>query len=171
MAEVAAISAIVGIGALGAVSAYGQYQAGRSESKYLKQQGDYNAQVYDQQAEMIQHQKKLDEYKWNRKAAQIHGANVARAGGAGLLLSGSPLAIQIDNETQLELDKMTGQYGLEVDRRRAQSGAEWSRWSSGVQARQAKQVGYSNAFSTILQTGVSMATMMGGKSFFSPRGV
>jgi hypothetical protein len=163
MALVAA-GAMIG---LGAMAAYGQVQSGKAESKYLKQQGEYNAQVYEQQAEMIQHQKKLEEYRYNRQAARIRGANVARAGGAGILLSGSPAAIMVDNETQIELDKMTGQYGLEVDRRRVQSGAEWSRWSGGVQARQAKNTGYMNAFSTLLQTGMSAATMGSGGSFAS----
>lgn len=146
--------------ALGAVSAISSVASGNAQSKSLKQAGEYNAQVYEQQAEMINQQKKLQEYKDNRMAARIRGATTARVGKGGFLLSGSPLALMVDNETQMQLDKEVGQYNLDIQRNYALSGAEYSRYTAKQQAKLAKSSGFMNAFSSILKT-ASFASFFG----------
>lgn len=143
----------------GGASAISSIQAGKAEAKSARYQGEYNAKVYEQQAEMIAQQQKLQEHQANREAARFRGATIARIGKSGLLPSGSPLAVMIDNETQMELDKMIGRYNLDVERNYALSGAKYYRYQGNEQARLAKVQGYSNAFSTLLQTGSSMAMM------------
>jgi hypothetical protein len=74
-------------------------------------------------------------------------------------MSGSPLAVLVDNETQGQLDKSIGQYNLEIQRRYAMSEATNSRFVGSEQSRLAKMTGYSNAFSTMLNTAGTVASM------------
>jgi hypothetical protein len=134
--------------------------AGRAESKAYQRQGEYNAQVYEQQAEMIQQQKRLRDYQVNREMARIRGATMARIGKSGFGVSGSPMAIMVENETQMQLDKAIEMWNYDVQRSFAKSGAKESRFSAAEQARLARSQGYSNAFRTML-TSFSSLGMMG----------
>ena len=151
-----AVAAVLG---LGAMAAYSQIQQGKASAASAKRQGEYNAQVYEQQAEMIAQKQKLEAHQWNRKISQIHAATTARTAQKGFGMSGSPLAVMVDNETQLQLDKSIGNYNLEIQRRYALSEAANQRYMGGEQARLAKMTGYSNAFSTMLGTASSMSKM------------
>jgi len=157
-------AAVVGTIAVGgAISASQQYQAGKAGARSARRQGEYNAQVYEQQASVIQHKKKIEAYQYNREAGRIRGATIARTAGSGFNLGGSPLAIMIDNESQIQFDKAVGQYNLEVERSFAQSQAQRSRYEGAENARLYKAQGRAAAFSTILNTGASIAMMgMGG---------
>lgn len=145
-------AAIVGIAGLGALTATTQIAGGRAQAKSARRQGEYNAQVYEQQASMIEAQKKVEETQYNRRIARLKGSIVAATAGKGLLLSGSPAALLVDAETQAEYDKAIGQYNLDVQKRYAQSGADYYRFTGREQGRLAEFGGYTNAFSTILNT-------------------
>lgn len=164
-----AMAAVVGLGAISAISSI---KAGNEQSKSLKRQGEYNAMVYEQQAEMVAQQAKMQEYKDNRNAAKIRGATIAAAGKNGFNMGGSPLAILVDNETQLQLDKNIGQYNYGVQRSNLLTTASFTRYEYNQQARLAKATGYSNAFKTLM--GTAAASMGGGKggglSGFESRG-
>ena len=149
-----AMAAVVGLGAISAISSI---QQGKAEEKSLKRQGDYNAQVYEQQAEMVAQQAKLQEYQDNRNAAKVRGATVARTGKNGLEMGGSPLAVMVDNETQLELDKQVGQYNYSVQQTFLRNQATFTRYEYGQQAKLSKAKGYSNAFKTIMGTAAAVA--------------
>ena len=100
-----AVAAVLGLGAMAAIS---QVNQGKATAASAKRQGEYNAQVYEQQAEMIAQKQKLEAHQWDRKISQMQGATVARTASKGFGMSGSPLAVMVDNDTQLELDKATG---------------------------------------------------------------
>jgi len=159
MAVATSTMAMIAVAGLGVGSAITQGMAGHQQAKSIKKQGEYNALVYEQQASMIKEQKKIEEYQFNRAGAKMRGKIAAKAGGAGLLLSGSPLALLVDSETQLQFDKAVGQYNLDVQRNYSLSGADYYRKNAKEQARLAKTQGYSNAFSTLLNTGASLGMM------------
>jgi hypothetical protein len=77
------------------------------------------------------------------------GTVSARTAKAGLDLSGSPMAVMIDNLTQMELDKSIGNYNLEVQKRYALSTAD----AYKRQGKAAMTSAMSNAFSTVLKGG------------------
>jgi hypothetical protein len=145
--------------ASGAMSAFSQAKAGNTQAKSLTSQGEYNAQVYEQQAGMILEQKKLQDYQFNRNAAKTRGAGVARTAGSGFLFGGSPMAMLIDSETQMQLDKAVGDYNLDVQRNFALSGANYQRGTAAEQAKLARSTGNTNAFSTILNTGTTLGML------------
>lgn len=149
-------TAVLGAGAFSAIS---QAKAGNQQAKSLVNQGEFNAQVYEQQAEMILNQKKLSDYQYHRTAARSRGAIVSHAAGAGFDFGGSPLAIAIDNESQLLLDKATSDYNLDVEANFAKSGATYQRGTAYQQAQLSRTTGYSNAFSTILNTGTNLGML------------
>lgn len=143
----------------GAISAGSQIAGAGMQAKSIQRQAEYNAQIYDQQASMIQEKKKIQDYQFNRQAAQARGAIVARTAGKGFQMGGSPLAILIDNETQMQYDKAIADYNLDIERNYALSGATNTREQGRINARLTRFQGYSNAFSTLLNTGTTYAMM------------
>jgi hypothetical protein len=153
---VGAAAALVG---LGAASATMQVMGANQQANAYKQKAAYDAGVYEQQASMISEQKKLSDYQYNRQAAKMRGAVVSRTAGSGFELSGSPLAIMVDNETQMAMDHAIEGYNYDIERYFALSKATSSRMEGANNARLARTTGYSNAFTTLLNTGASAYTM------------
>lgn len=147
----------------GAISAYSQIKGSNMQAKAITQQADYNAQVYEQQGQMILEKKKVQDYQFNREAARVRGSIVSKTAGKGFQMSGSPLAILIDNETQMQFDKAVEDYNLDIERNFAMSAATNTRLAGQNQAKLAKYTGKSNAFSSILNTGTNFGMMRIGK--------
>lgn len=153
-----AAAAIVG---LGAASATMQAIGGNQQANAYKQKAAFDASVYEQQASMITEQKKLSDYQYNRAAAKMRGSVVAHTAGAGFTMSGSPLAIMIDNETQMLLDHAVENYNYDVQRYFALSQAGAARMEGAQKASLARTTGYANAFTTLLNTGASAYSVYG----------
>ena len=143
----------------GAFSAATAVGSGNAQSKAIVGQATYDAEIYSQQAEMVKHKKEIQEYQFNREAARVRGSVVARTAGKGLMLSGSPLAILIDNESQMQFDKAIGDYNLNVQENYARSGAKNTMLQGAINSRNARTAGYSTAFSTLLNTGFQYGLM------------
>lgn len=143
----------------GAASATMSVMGGQTQAKSIQKQAEYNASIYDQQGQMIQEKKKIQDYQFNREAARARGSIIAGTAGKGLMLSGSPLAILIDNESQMQFDKAIGDYNLDIEANYARSGAINTREQGIQNARAARFSGYSNAFSTLLNTGATYGMM------------
>ena len=153
----------------GAFTAATQIGAGQAQSKGIQRQAEYNAQVYEQQAEMIKEKKKIQDYQYNREAARMRGTLISRTAGKGLLMGGSPLAILIDNETNMQFDKAIADYNLDIERNYAMSGATYQRQTGVAQSRLARTQGYTNAFSTMLNTGLTLGMMNLGNPLASAK--
>jgi hypothetical protein len=147
------------IAGLGIATAATQAGAGNLQAKNLKKAGEFNAQVYEQQSSMILEQKKLEEYQYNRAAAKTRGAIVSRTAGAGFQFSGSPVAIAIDSEIQIQFDKAIADYNSTIQSNYAKSGAIYMRNTATQQANLAEFTGYSNAFSSLLGTASSIGKL------------
>ena len=137
----------------GAFSATSSIIGAQQQAKAITKQAEYNAQVNEQQGAMIREKKKIQEYQFNRDAARMRGSIISRTAGKGLNLSGSPLAILVDNESQMQFDKAIADYNLDIEQNYATSGAGYMRATGSAQSRLARMSGYSNAFTTILNTG------------------
>ncbi len=149
-AETVFLAATVGMGAFTAMN---QAKAGKQQAQAVQRQGEYNAQVYEQQAQMVLEQKKINEHQYLRNRKRAAGSIAAGAAGKGFNFSGSPLSIAADVETQLGFDKAIEDYNLDIQKNRAMSGATYQRETGRQQAALSRATGYSNAFSTILNTG------------------
>ena len=154
----------------GAATSTMQVMGANQQAKGIQRQAEYNAQIYEQQAANILEKKKIQEYQFNRQAAQVRGSVIAKTAGKGFNLGGSPLAILIDNETQMQYDKAIEDYNLDIEANYARSGASYQRQTGAMQARLARAQGYSNAFSTMLNTGISVGAMNFGNSLSTSPG-
>lgn len=143
----------------GTFSAATQAMGGQAQAKGIQRQAEYNAQIYEQQAEMIKEKKKISDYQFLRDSARVRGKITSQTAGKGLLMSGSPLAILADTESQMQFDKAIGDYNLDIEKNYALSGASYMRQSGAAQARLARFSGYTNAFSTILNTGTNLGIL------------
>ena len=152
----------------GAMSATSQVMGANQQAKSIERQANYNAEIYEQQAGMITEKKKIQDYQFLRDANRARGSIVAATAGKGLRMGGSPLAILIDNETQMQYDKAIADYNLDVERNYAKSGAINTRQQGAIDARNTRTAGYTNAFSTILNTGTNYA-MLNMKSPLAPK--
>ncbi len=144
--------ATAAIVALGAGAAGMQIAQGYSAAKEVNRQGEYNAQVYEQQAGTIGEQARIEAGQYDRAISRTVSKGIVRTAGAGLDMGGSPLAVMVDTETQMLMDKAVGQYDYEVKRRYTLSGADYYRQTAREQGKAAIFGGYSNAFSTMLNT-------------------
>jgi hypothetical protein len=140
----------------GAFSSATQIGAGNAQAKNIERQAKYNSEIYGQQAEMIKEQRKIQDAQFIRDSARIRGSIVSRTAGKGLLLSGSPLAILIDNETQMQFDKAVTDYNTDIEYNYAKSGQTFTTQTGRNQARLSRFSGYGNAFSTMLTTGIAL---------------
>lgn len=129
---------------LGVVIAGQQVSAGYAK----KEDTAFNASIIEHEAEVIEGKKGFESYKYDRLKGQYSAMIMARTGKAGLAFSGSPLAVYTDVNTQIEMDKLIGQYNLDVQKSYKYAEAEQYRRTG----RRAVTAGYTDAFSTLLQT-------------------
>lgn len=142
----------------GAFTGATQIMAGNAQAKNIERQTKYNAEIYGQQAEMIKEQRKIQDTQFLRQSARLRGSLVARTAGKGLLMGGSPLAIMIDNETQMQFDKAILDYNSTIEENYARSGQTYMTQSGRSQSSLARFSGYGNAFSTALNTGIGVSS-------------
>lgn len=147
--------------ATSAFSAISSMKAGNQQAKAISRQAEYNAQIYEMQGSMIQEKKKIQDYQYARQIARMRSSVVSKTAGKGLLLSGTPLAIMADTESQMLFDKAIGDYNLDVQRNFAYSAAANTRYTGMEEAKLAKTVGRTNAFTTMLNGGTN-AAILGG---------
>ena len=143
--------------ASGGISAASSIMGGEMSAKAAEQQAEYNAKLYGQQANMVTEKKKVHDYQYGRMFGQAMGANVAATAGKGLTMSGSPMAIMADTQSQILFDQAIGDYNLDVERNVALQNAEQARRVGEQEARQARIGGYTNAFTTMLSTGADVS--------------
>jgi len=143
----------------GAFTAATQIGAGNAQAKSIQRQSEYNAQIYEQQGQMIMEKKKISDYQFHRDAARARGGIIAQTASKGFNMGGSPLAILIDNESQMQFDKAIGDYNLDIEANYARSGATYFRETGAAQSRLARFSGYSGAFSSMLNTGAQIGML------------
>jgi hypothetical protein len=142
--------------ALGTVfSAVSSISAGNA----AKASGDYNAALYERNAQIAQQQSAADEARQRRLATMRAGANRAAVGASGITVDGSPLDILESNAAQEELDALMIRWNGQnaVDSARA-SGA-----LARAQGENAQRAGYMQAGSAILLGGAKLADGIGTK--------
>lgn len=147
--------------ASGAFSAMNSLKAGNQQAKAFTDQADFNAGIYDMQGTMIQEKKKVQDYQYGRAIARMRSSVISKTAGKGLTLSGSPLAIMADNESQMLFDQAISDYNLSVQGNFATSAAANTRYAGAQNARLATTQGRTNAFSTVLNTATNFALLKG----------
>ena len=131
------------IGMIGTgVSALGKIQAGNQAASAHK----YNAQIALQQADATRTSGKLEEFKQNKRDAQVIGMQRATSAKSGVSFTGSPIMVLKDSLANANLTMMINRYNTEVEARSYESQAKIDR----RMASNAKSSGMMSAGATIL---------------------
>lgn len=139
--------------ALSAVQAVSQIGQGYAQ----KEEANLNAILLQGKANLIDVQKGIEKEQYTRFKAQMMGKSMAAIAKAGVMPSGSPMAVMLDAQTQINLDQAIGQFNLEQQKQYTLAEAE----SYKRAGRRAVSAGYTNAFSSLL-SGVSSYAMYKG---------
>lgn len=165
-------TAAIGLIAAGtAFSAFSQFQGAKTQASAISRQSEYNAQVYEQQAAAIKAKQKIQNYQLDRQRARTMSTYVAKTAGKGLTMSGSPLAVMADAESQMLFDQAINNYNLNMERHFALTAASATRQEGAFASSAAMTQGKMGAFSTLL-SGVSQIGLMrmGAKAPSTPSG-
>ena len=84
---------------------------------------DYNAQIAEQDADLIREGAKLEEFKSRKKLKQFTGNQVAAYARSGVEMTGSPLDVIQDSMANAELEIAINQFNLETKARGKESEA------------------------------------------------
>ena len=144
----AGVSAAVAVGAARQASAAGKYNQAIQNR---------NAEIKEQEAELIKKQLEFDLAQFDKKFARFQGTTKTRILKSGAELSGSGLRILRANAEQAELEKDIMDYNAKINQARTFEQANFARMQGQVARTQAKaaELGY------YAQAGTSLLTAYG----------
>jgi hypothetical protein len=129
--------------AASAVSAISSIQQGEAANREAK----INAALLEGKAGLIDVQKGIQYAQDTRGMGQAMGTTMANIAASGVQAKGSPMAVLLDQQTQMGIDRAIGQFNLEQSKRYTMAEADAQRRAG----KQAVKSGYMNAFSSVLQ--------------------
>ena len=141
--------------AVTAVTAVAAAQQASAAGKYNQAIANRNAQIKEQEAELIEKQKEFDIAKFDQEFIKLQSQTKTRILFSGAELSGSGLRILRQNAEQAEVEKDIARYNAEIGKARKFEEANFARISGEVARQQARlaQLG------TLASTGTSLLTM------------
>ena len=128
------------VGALGAA----QYQQQGAAGKYNQAVANRNAQVAEQEVELIERQKEFDIAKFDQQFTQLQGQTKTRILFSGAELSGSGLRILRSNAEQAEIERGIIEYNAKIGQARKFEEANFARIQGEIARQQARstELGY-----------------------------
>ena len=144
------MAAVAGIGAITASQqkAYG---------KFNQQVQNRNAQVKEQEIEILDNKLTLDLANFDKKFRELEGNTIVQTAKSGVTQGGTASRIRLANLTQAEIEKNQMKYDTEIGKARAFEAANFSR----IQGQIAKKEGDIAAMKTLTSTGTSLLKMQG----------
>lgn len=128
----------------GVLTGFGQIAQAKQETAM----GEYNAQVYQQQAQAERESQRLSEFQKRKAIKSQISAQTAAAGASGFGYSGDPLTIMQSSLANAELDLAIDKYNSEVRARGYKSSADMAKY----EARQRASRSYMEASGSFLKT-------------------
>jgi len=130
-----------------AVTAVTAVAAGRQASaagKFNQDIANRNAEVKEQEGELIEQQKEFDIAKFDQQFTKLQGETKTKILFSGAELSGSGLRILRSNAEQAEIEKDIIEYNAKINKQRKFEEANFARMSGVVARNQAKstELGY-----------------------------
>jgi len=132
-------------GLLGSLGGIVSGVGGIISSKQQEQQGNYNATLYEQQAQATRTSQSLLETQKRRIIKSQLSSQVAQAAKSGFRYTGSPIDIALDSLANAELDIKIDRYNSSIQAQGYESQASMTRWEAKQNAA-ATQVKAGQAF-------------------------
>jgi hypothetical protein len=148
-------AAMVAVGALGVA----QYQQQGALGKYNQAVQNRNAQVAEQEAQLIQQQAEFDVASFDKKFRQFEGETKVSLAKSGVVQgSGSAYRIEEANSIEAQLQRNVIKYNANVNSSRRMEEANFAR----IQGQVARQQARLDQIGTLTKTGTSLLSMGGG---------
>ena len=141
----------VAVGALGAA----QYQQQGAIGKYNQSIANRNAQVKEQEAQILDDKLNLELSQFDKQFRQLQGSQVVQTLKSGAEFSGSARNIQLSNLYEAEVEKDISRYNTEIGKARKFEEANFARISGEVARQQARLA----QLRTATETGTSLLKM------------
>jgi len=142
-------------GAVVAAIGAAQYQQQGAIGKYNQKVKNRDAQVKEQEAELLDTKLNLELERFDRELKQLKGTQVVNTLKSGAELSGTYRTIALSNLYEAEVEKDIARYNTEIGKSRKFEEANFARISGEV-ARQSARLAQ---LGTLTQTGTSLLTM------------
>lgn len=126
------------------VSGIGMITQGKQE----KSMGDYNASIYEQQAQSERNSQVLLEQQKRKVIKSQLGTQTAAYAKSGIKMSGSPLEVALDSLTNANMDIAIDKYNSEVKARGYESSAAMAKYEAKQQASRSYTKGAVSLLST-----------------------
>lgn len=117
----------------------------------------YNAMVIESRGKLVDIKKSIEAGQYTRLAGSMMSKGVANIAGSGLGFGGSKMAVMLENQRQIEIDKAIGAFGFDIEK----SDIQYSSSLERLKGKVAVQEGYANAFSSLMQGGSKYAQYKG----------
>ena len=139
------------VGALGAA----QIQQQGAIGKYNQSIANRNAQVKEQEAQILDDKLNLELSQFDKQFRQLQGSQVVQTLKSGAEFSGSARNIQLSNLYEAEVEKDIARYNTEIGKARKFEEANFARISGEVARQQARLA----QLRTATETGTSLLKM------------
>ena len=137
-------------------SGFLQFKGAKAQAKAIKQTADYNAQVEENNAVLLQRARIEQENNLRKNAARLEGTQRVATATSGITMSGSPLEALADTYFATEYDSLKIQYASDIEQTRAISTANLIR----AEGRANKSAANTRAYANLLKAGSDTATLL-----------
>ena len=141
------------VGALGAA----QYKQQGAYGKFNQSVQNRNAQVAEQQGQILDDKLTLDLSSFDKKFRELQGQVVVNTAKSGVTQGGTAARIRLSNLYEAELEKDKMRYDTEIGKARAFEDANFSR----IKGQMARQEAKTAQLKTLTSTGTSLLQMQG----------
>lgn len=104
----------VALGLMG-VSTIMQYQGTMAQADYAAQSAEYNKRLYEQQAAQKKKEGKIAAGQFEKQGQQVLGQQRAGYGASGVTMEGTPAAVALATEREIEYDRKILEAGYSAD--------------------------------------------------------
>ena len=138
------------------VSGFLSFKGNRAAAKAARQTAEYNAQVKENEAILLQRAKIEEENSLRQQSERLEGTQRVATAASGITMSGSPMQALADTYFKTEYDALKIQYASDIEQTRAISTANLIR----AEGRANKSAANTRAYANLLKAGSDTATLL-----------
>jgi hypothetical protein len=133
-----------------------QFKGNMASAKAARRVAEYNAQVTENEAILLQRRKVEEEANLRANSERLAATQKVATAASGIELSGSPLQALADTYFNTEMDALRIQYASEIEQTASQSAATLTR----AQGRARSNAFRTQAYASLLEGGSRSAQLM-----------
>ena len=132
------------------------FKGNMAAAKAARQTAEYNAQVQENEAILLQRAKIAEENQLRKQAARLEGTQRVATAKSGITMSGSPMQALADTYFNTEFDALKIQYASSIEQTQKVSAATLLRAEGAARSSALR----TRAYQSLLESGTKAATLM-----------